>query len=230
MRKGTETTNNEYFVIVADLSQRTEEINQNIKDIKLNIEPYDEKKLYEINDSNEGPPYLVYKLSLSEYEKHQKDELNKGSLITSEKIGNIGPVSGFEWEDDHGIYDHRASPIIFPNSFIVRNCYILNQTNSKTLQHEMALTTKKLHDSTLIPIEEKRRIGEYLNSREADSVWRSQALTPDCRIAAAAVLARTDHAIEMVRELPKIHQDIITTIKRVQMRGSQCGIDACDCI
>lgn len=222
------------YVILHNLLRDIKEAEPLIQHLQKTISNYDEKKLFEVDYTDWSPKSLAYKLSDKEYDLIKNDGKLKENIVTnSEGIEQIGPLKTFERVDEHCLYDHRASTIAFPESFIVKNGTVINDHNFSPdedrlkIEQEMELTTKKLRETTMLPTEEKRHIADFLNSPDNSQVWRSKTLTPEGRIAAAAMLSGTEHGNDLVRDLPKLHQDIVATLKRVQTRGNQRQVEAC---
>ncbi len=222
------------YVVLHNILRDIKEAEPLIQHFQKTISNYDEKKLFEVDYTDWSPKSLAYKLSDKEYDLIKNDDkLKENILINFEGIEQIKPLKTFERVDEHCLYDHRASTIAFPESFIVKNGTVINNHNFSPdedrlkIEQAMELTTKKLRETTMLPTEEKREIANYLNSPDNSQVWQSKTLTPEGCIAAAAMLSVTEHGKDLVRDLPKMHQDIVAALQRVQSRGNQRGVEAC---
>lgn len=222
------------YVVLHNLLRDIKEAEPLIQHFQKTISNYDEKKLFEVDYTDWSPKSLAYKLSDKDYDLIKNDDQMKENILTnSEGIEQIGPLKTFERVHEHCLYDHRTITIAFPESFIIKNGTVINGHNFSPdedrlkIEQEMELTTKKLRETTMLPSDEKREIANCLNSPAAAPIWRSYTLTSEGRISAAAVLSGSEYAPDLVRELPKMHQDIVAAFKRVQLRENNRGVEAC---
>jgi hypothetical protein len=171
MPQDTQTLDDEHFVMFKERGFNTKEDMSYTQHLNTYLTNYDEKNLYQAALPGDISPFLVYKLSDKEYDLMKIDKEFDRYLNDGRDFVKVGRIEDPYWDNWDSDENHHWAP-----------------------------TIHKLYGS-MIPIDEKRQIVNFLSSREADSVWQSKTLTPEGRIAAASVLSGTEHAEDKMAEV-----------------------------
>jgi len=78
----------------------------------------------------------------------------------------------------------------------------------------MQNTEERLNERTDLTQAQKERIAKVLNTYEGAKIWNKQSLTPDGRIATARLLAGERDPEQVLKEIPRLEQDVIRATLR----------------
>lgn len=80
-------------------------------------------------------------------------------------------------------------------------------------------TQNRLNSRMDITTDAKKQASDFLNRPESEKIWKSQALDPDGRIAAARVLGGESTFDQATKDLPEIQHGVVRALARGHARG-----------